>query len=1026
MRQSALSNRGPKKGERKITMKTRISRLIARFLVLSLCVGLLSAIPAHAAETGGLNGDVCAESEFDESVYDEVVFVSTVKNMKVNGYTWPASGTILLEVSSSTYTLDGSKPNCKGITIPGGLVVDIYKYYYATGYADGLTYKLLGHFDTRDGKPYTIGSGSSNSSGTTGATTTVAGFKDVKSTDHFADAVQWAKEVGVTNGTTATTFSPNATVTRAQAVTFLWRAMGKPEPLSNSSPFTDVSDTGAYYYKPVLWAAEKGITNGVSSTLFDVNGTLNYDHILAFLCRASGGNASGSSWSDAAVTWAKENGVSQGLTFSAKAGCPRSNVVYFLWKQLSGKTYPVDQPTNEQTTGEQPSQVPVGLSDLEGARAAIINGFMERSGEIQLSSYNVEASAVRKMMLEIADKDGKNPYRISTLACNEKDGRRALTIGVGYLMQTDSETYTTNEEIRELAANIAKDIVTPGMSEYEIAKALHDWLVLNCHYDRRLFSGNMPDISYTAYGPLKYGTAVCAGYAKAYMALLEVSGLECVYVTGGTTQGRHGWNLVRIDGEWYHVDTTWDDPNPDREGAVRYNYFLKSDHYMSSVVRDHFNWEEKHACTSTKYDPVIPSSDDQKKQEEQKKQQEALDAAIKAKVQEIVDLCCASIATSDVDDLVSVMDPSTGRSEGRLRVPYDPGNIAYGYISKCEAEIDAAIRAKYPDCEVTSLGSRSVSIRSQSLLDKQSQKKQEQKKEEEQKQERENARVQEVEKLIQNAILNTTQKQFQYTLPGEYTSAEISSALAKMRKADYSFGDYTGADYSLSYASYPQVLIITNNKWDREQREQQAQQQEREKEETIEALVAHYLSVIEKLPAPEDMEKITSADVYKKIDSPEGMSGVTATVATEAIRCLQAKLDVEYPGYTAKSASFGITVYRADVDQELKRREAEEKEASDARVAELERTLQQAIIEACEKGERTGSYVAPSDKYSLSDVGQVCVKMRAKGYSFDGFTSEDYDIVCADFAIKFTFSNEKLAQLQQQTPEQTPSEQPAA
>lgn len=166
------------------------------------------------------------------------------------------------------------------------------------------------------------------------APVTVAGFTDVMADDYFAGAVSWAVDNGVTSGTSKTTFSPYASVTRAQAVTFMWRAAGCPEPVSKTSPFTDVTDASAYYYKPILWAAEKGITSGVSKTLFGVNSPVAYDQMFAFLARFAGADTGSGDWSANAISWANSAGLTDGLSFTAKAACPRADVVYALWKQL--------------------------------------------------------------------------------------------------------------------------------------------------------------------------------------------------------------------------------------------------------------------------------------------------------------------------------------------------------------------------------------------------------------------------------------------------------------------------------------------------------------------------------------------------------------------------------------------------------------------------------------------------------------------------------------------------------------------
>lgn len=166
------------------------------------------------------------------------------------------------------------------------------------------------------------------------APVTVAGFTDVMSDNYFAGAVSWAVDNGVTSGTSKTTFSPYASVTRAQAVTFMWRAAGCPEPAGKTSPFTDVTDADAYYYKPILWAAEKGITSGVSKTLFGVNSPVAYDQMFAFLARFAGADTGSGDWSANAISWANSAGLTDGLSFTAKAACPRCDVVYALWKQL--------------------------------------------------------------------------------------------------------------------------------------------------------------------------------------------------------------------------------------------------------------------------------------------------------------------------------------------------------------------------------------------------------------------------------------------------------------------------------------------------------------------------------------------------------------------------------------------------------------------------------------------------------------------------------------------------------------------
>ena len=169
-------------------------------------------------------------------------------------------------------------------------------------------------------------------------------FVDVATGSYYEEAVDWAVENGITKGTTATTFSPNATCTRAQAVTFLWRAAGSPEPETRAMPFADIP-VGSYYYDAVLWAVENGITKGTSDTTFTPNMTCTRAQIVAFLWRSEKSPAAGTAnpfadvkstayYADA-VLWAVKENITKGTTnttFSPDADCTRAQIVTFLWR----------------------------------------------------------------------------------------------------------------------------------------------------------------------------------------------------------------------------------------------------------------------------------------------------------------------------------------------------------------------------------------------------------------------------------------------------------------------------------------------------------------------------------------------------------------------------------------------------------------------------------------------------------------------------------------------------------------------
>ena len=169
-------------------------------------------------------------------------------------------------------------------------------------------------------------------------------FRDVSKRSYYYDAVTWAVENGVTDGTGSNTFSPDKACTRAEIVTFLWRAAGKPAAKSRANPFTDVSSS-AYYYDAVLWAVEAGITQGTSATTFSPDKTCSRAEAVTFLYRAASGKASSgtvpftdvpaNAYYKDAVLWAVAENVTQGTgssTFSPDKTCSRAEIVTFLYR----------------------------------------------------------------------------------------------------------------------------------------------------------------------------------------------------------------------------------------------------------------------------------------------------------------------------------------------------------------------------------------------------------------------------------------------------------------------------------------------------------------------------------------------------------------------------------------------------------------------------------------------------------------------------------------------------------------------
>lgn len=172
------------------------------------------------------------------------------------------------------------------------------------------------------------------------------------------------------------------------------------------------------------------------------------------------------------------------------------------------------------------------------------------------------------------------------ITCGAEEGRK------GYPMD-GFDAYT---KVYEVSSQITND----AMSDEEKIRAVHDWMCLNIAYDYDSYvSGTVSEGSSGVYGPMKYGVALCGGYAETFKAFMDALGIECESVSGLANGGYHGWNRVKVNGEDYYIDVTWDDPDdPDEPEFIRYIYYLSKDpnfdgsHMMFTDLMDYYRYVE--------------------------------------------------------------------------------------------------------------------------------------------------------------------------------------------------------------------------------------------------------------------------------------------------------------------------------------------------------------------------------------------------------------------------------------------------
>ena len=257
---------------------------------------------------------------------------------------------------------------------------------------------------------------------------------------------------------------------------------------------------------------------------------------------------------------------------------------------------------------------------IESMSMVIKSGFEKYETEIDITKFGIyytgdkekdgESAARIQEIISYVYSDPElfylktdNNYKIHFQLDENSNQWMFASVSVNYL-NTYEEVIPLKEEFNNKVDEIIDKEFNDGMTELQKVLKAHDYLALNTKYDT---TGEIPDYNggSSAYDVLVCGNGVCQGYAQAFNVLMDRLGMESIMVT--SRDMNHAWNLVSVDGEWYHIDATWDDPTPDRKGLVNHKYFMLSDEAISQKgeYRDytHYSWDSKgFKATSTKYD----------------------------------------------------------------------------------------------------------------------------------------------------------------------------------------------------------------------------------------------------------------------------------------------------------------------------------------------------------------------------------------------------------------------------------------
>lgn len=259
-------------------------------------------------------------------------------------------------------------------------------------------------------------------------------------------------------------------------------------------------------------------------------------------------------------------------------------------------------PNPPQTIPSSQLRMQTSAMDYNGAYQALYLGLKNRLAQIPMLQYNIpyDENTVYNLFNKVVNDNGDLFYVASSFSASGSTQNGLAYFIPQYLSEiTQTEIDLFNKKV----AYILSKATSGGMSNEDKVLAIHDYLVDNCQYDVTEPVEKVPYISFTAYGAIVNKKAVCQGYAIALNYLLKKLGVNCLYVT--SDEMHHGWSMVSLDGLWYHVDATWDDPvTSDGSKWVLHACFLLSDATITTLKDfEHYGWDTSlPKCTSTKYE----------------------------------------------------------------------------------------------------------------------------------------------------------------------------------------------------------------------------------------------------------------------------------------------------------------------------------------------------------------------------------------------------------------------------------------